>query len=353
MTYQSLTRAAGLFLLASSIMVSGGCGYKTPPVPPQSVVPEAVNDLVYAVGDNGVDLTWSFPIKTIKGKPIDNIASFELYRAEIPLEDYCGGCPIPFAEPIDVAAGSPGDGKVRRKASFTADMLLSGHKYFFKVRSRTSWWAESADSNIITFLWFKPVAAPAALQAVAKDREIRLSWKPVTAYADGSALDNPVRYQVLRSTGGGEFEKIGGPLETTSYVDKQVLNGRKYFYTVQSVMSYQNEQVDGAVTKEVAAVPVDLTPPLPPVGITAVRTDVGIKIFWDRSEDDDLGGYRVYRRAANEDKYTKLGDVAPEYTLFVDSKADDVVRYYYAVTGIDQSTPPNESAKSREATIRY
>ena len=188
---------------------------------------------------------------------------------------------------------------------------------------------------------------------MAKDREIRLSWKPVTAYADGSALDNPVRYQVLRSTGGGEFEKIGGPLETTSYVDKQVLNGRKYFYTVQSVMSYQNEQVDGAVTKEVAAVPVDLTPPLPPVGVTAVRTDVGIKIFWDRSEDDDLGGYRVYRRAANEDKYTKLGDVAPEYTLFVDSKADDVVRYYYAVTGIDQSTPPNESAKSREATIRY
>ena len=59
MTYQSLAKAAGLFLLATTILVSGGCGYKNPPIPPQSIVPEAVNDLVYTVGDKGVDLTWT------------------------------------------------------------------------------------------------------------------------------------------------------------------------------------------------------------------------------------------------------------------------------------------------------
>ncbi len=52
-----------------------------------------------------------------------------------------------------------------------------------------------------------------------------------------------------------------------------------------------------------AATPMDLTPPLPPTGVTVVRTDVGIKIFWDKSDADDIGGYRVYRRAANKDSY--------------------------------------------------
>jgi len=328
-------------------------GYKNPPVPPQTIVPEAVNDLVYTVSDKGVDLTWTYPIKTIKGDPIDNIATFELYRAEIPLEDYCGSCPIPFAAPINVDAGAPVDGAKRRKATFSEDMLRGGHKYFFKVKSRTSWWAESADSNIITFTWSKPAAAPQGLSAVAKDREIGLSWQPVTTNADGSALENPVRYQVLRSLGGGEMEKVGKLVEKTSYLDRHVLNGKKYFYAVQTVMILNDDKVDGAVSAKVAAVPVDLTPPLIPAGVTAVRTDVGIKIFWDKNTDEDVAGYRVYRRPADKDTYTLLGEVAPQYVLYVDSSAGDSVRYYYAVTAIDSSTPPNESAKSREATIRY
>lgn len=353
MTYQSLAKAAGLFLLATTILVSGGCGYKTPPVPPQTIVPEPINDLVYTVGDNGVELSWTYPIETIKGDPIENVAGFELYRAEIPLDDYCGSCPIPFAEPLNVEAGAPIDGTKRRKATFTADMLLAGYKYFFKVRSRTSWWAESADSNIVTFTWSKPAAAAKGLTVVPKDREVRLSWQPVTTHTDGTALENPVRYQVLRSTGGGELERVGDPLEKTSYLDRQVLNGKKYFYAVQTIMMLQEEKVEGAVSGKIAAVPVDLTPPVAPAGVTAVRTDVGIKIFWDKNTDEDIAGYRVYRRAASEDTYTLLGEVAPEYVIYVDSSAGESVRYYYAVTAFDSSNPPNESIKSREATIRY
>jgi len=352
MTYQSLAKATGLFLLATSIMAFSGCGYKSPPVPPQTIVPEAVTDLVYTVGEDGVELTWSYPIKTIKGDPIENIATFELFRAEIPLDDYCGGCPIPFAEPIAVDGGAPIDGTVRRKAMVKADMLRAGNKYFYKVRSRTSWWAESEDSNIVTFTWNKPVPAPTGLAAVAKDREVTLSWQPVTANEDGSKLDNPVRYQIMRAVGGGALQKLGKPVDNTSYLDREVLNGRKYFYAIRSVTMLKDEVVEGAVSAKVAAVPVDLTAPMPPSGVTAVHTSVGIKIFWDKSDDADLGGYRVYRRPADKDAYTLLGDVSPEYVLFVDSKADASVRYYYAVTAIDRSNPPNESMKSREATIR-
>ena len=37
---------------------------------------------------SGVRLSWSYPVKTIKGTDIVDISSFDLYRAVIPLSDY-------------------------------------------------------------------------------------------------------------------------------------------------------------------------------------------------------------------------------------------------------------------------
>lgn len=345
-----LVRVIGVFFLGASFLLTGGCGFKNKPVPPASVVPHAIDDLRYTINDKGVQLTWSFPVKTIKGSVLDDISSFQLFRAEIPLEDYCGSCPVPFAEPVMVNGGSPMDGETRRKVTFDSNLLRSGHKYFFKVRSRTSWFADSADSNIITLVWFDPAPAPGKVTAVPGDRQISLAWQPVALKTAGKDL--AIKYQVLRSLDGKEFTKIGDPLAATSYIDRQVRNGQKYLYSVQTLTGYKNELAEGGVSKEVATSPIDLTPPVAPTGVTAVRTDAGIKVFWDRSDAPDLAGYRVYRRAANKDTYEMLGKVEPTFTLFVDTKAGEDVRYYYAITAVDGATPANESNKSKEATIR-
>jgi hypothetical protein len=353
MNMTSMVRAAGTLLLGASFVFSGGCGYKDLPVPPSTVVPEPVSDLLYNVSGKGLQLTWSYPVKTIQGAAIDNISSFDLYRAAVPLADYYGGCPIPFGKAIQVDGGVPFDGKNRRKASYETSDLQSGYKYFYKVASRTSWLAASQDSNIITFVWYQPAMAPSSLTAVAGDRQVVLNWEAATKLSDGSNLDNPLKYQVKRSAGGKDFVNVGGPVTGTSFTDTQVRNGVKYFYTVQSLMVLEDELVEGAVTKEVVASPRDLTPPVSPSGVTAVATAVGTKIFWDKSDDADVAGYKVYRRAADKDDYEFLGKIAPEYMLYVDKNASGDVRYYYAVTAIDGSTPPNESKKSREATVRY
>ncbi len=51
---------AATLWLGATLLVSSGCGYKNLPVPPESVVPVAVQDLRYVVDDKGVKLSWTF-----------------------------------------------------------------------------------------------------------------------------------------------------------------------------------------------------------------------------------------------------------------------------------------------------
>lgn len=343
---------AGSFLLLGTLLATGGCGYKNQPVPPESIVPKPVEDLRYTVDEKGVTLTWSYPVETIRGTDVVDVSSFELYRAVVPIEEYCAGCPIPFGEPITLPGGESGQ-EVRRKAEYKSALLRSKHKYFYKVRSRTSWWASSDDSNIVSFIWHIPAKPPQNVAAAAKGDEIVISWQPVTELLDGSQIDIPVEYQVLRSVGGQGFEPLGAAVSGTSLVDSQVVTDQKYFYKVQTLLSVMENKVGSGVSEVASAIPVDTTPPPAPVGVTAVETDSGIKIFWDASSESDVGGYRIYRRSSDQDEVSQIGEVQAAYTLFVDKTARDDVRYYYSVTTIDQAEPANESMQSREATLGY
>jgi fibronectin type 3 domain-containing protein len=340
-------------VLGAALLVSGGCGYKNLPVPPESVVPKAIEDLRYTLQDDGVRMTWSYPLETIQGSDITEVASFDLLRAEIPLDDYCPTCPVPFTEPIQVDGGvCVVDGK-RRTATYDYGLLRTGHKYFFKVQARKDWWASSADSNIITFVWNERLPAPSGLSVTAKDSSVQLRWQPVAGYDDGRPVEEGVQYQVLRQVGSGAFAKLGEPTSATAYVDGAVKNGQKYSYQVQSVMLFGTDLVDGGKSEAFSVTPVDTTPPPVPSGVMAVRTGSGIRVIWDGSMDADITGYRIYRRTAAGSAFSLIGKVNSPSTTFVDSSAAEDVRYYYTVTAVDNSNPANESGKSKEATLRH
>ena len=153
------TQLAGALLFTGTLFLVAGCGYKTAPVPPDSIVPKAINDLRYSVSEKGVTLNWTFPKETIRGTDLTDISTFDVYRAVVPLNDYCPTCPIPFNEPIQVAGGLV-DPESNRQGTYETSLLRSGHKYFFKVHARTSWWAASPDSNIVSFIWHTPAKGP-------------------------------------------------------------------------------------------------------------------------------------------------------------------------------------------------
>ncbi len=341
-----LSPVAVLFLLVAL----GGCGFKTLPVAPQTVVPVPITDLRYELSEKGVTLFWSYPIETVSGKDISTINNFILYRAVVPMDSYCETCPIPFGSPIDLPGGSlQSEGK--KVATYEATLLRPGNLYFFKVRSKTGWLAESADSNLVSFVWEIPAMAPQGLTATITGSRVELAWHPVTAHVDGTPITETLEYQVSRSVGGASFVNIGKPVKETGFVDTSARTGHKYLYKVQAMSVYDKGMVGGGVSEAVVATPVDKTAPAPPLHVQAIRTGAGIKIIWDRVAEADLKGYRVYRRVSGGAR-SLIGEVEGALTSYEDRHLPvGTSRLFYSVSSIDRSEPANESVRSPEAMV--
>lgn len=345
-------RAFGLLaLLLLAVSGMNGCGYKTMPVPPDEIVPKAITDLRYELNEKGVLLSWTYPAETVKGEQLTDIVSFKLFRAVVPAEQYCESCPIPFAEPITVEGGAVVPDKPKTGV-YQDTLLRPGHLYFFKVRSASGWWAESADSNVVSFMWDIPPASPKTIEATVADRKVTLRWSPVTTHIDGTMIKEPVRYQVHRSEGGGPFILVGDLQTGQEFADAKVENGRKYQYKVQAVTMYDKGQVGGGVSPVVTAIPVDQTPPPVPSGIQGVRTANGVKVVWEKVDAVDLKGYRVYRRLPEGGKPVMVGEVNAPFTMFDDTSLPEADMWFYSVSSIDNASPVNESRPSAEVEVR-
>ncbi len=335
------------------LVLSGvaGCGYKTMPIPPEEILPMAITDLRYELDERGVTLNWTYPEETVRGDKLSDIESFKMFRAVVPADKYCENCPVPFGEPVLVEGGAIAPGKPKTGV-YSSTLLRPRHIYFFKVRSGSGWWAESADSNIVSFMWDIPPASPQTLEAKALDGKVKLNWSGVATHIDGTAITEPIKYRILRQRGGGAFTPVDGLQSQPEFVDTGLINGRKYQYKVQAVTMYEKGQVSGGVSPVVSATPIDRTAPPAPAGVQGVRTAKGVKILWNQVDAPDLKGYRVYRRLPGESQPVMVGEVTAPSTLYDDTSMPDSYEWYYSVSSIDQAKPVNESKRSDEVKVR-
>ncbi len=344
-----------LLLLLPLLGVTWGCGRKTRPVPPQTVVPVPINDLRYSLDEKGVTLAWSFPRRMENGAALTGIDGFEILRAVVSEDDYCKECPLAFGDPIIIKGGSSTVNGASRTGRYTEALLRPRHRYFFKVRTVTGWYAGRA-SNMIYFVWDKPVGAPLDLRIKAGDQALILSWQPPTAFLDGTPVVGPLTYRVYRrseyAAAGEGFRLLAKAVADPVFTDTSVVNGSRYYYNVRAVRQYKETLLVGAAGRVVAGVPRDLTPPAPPEDLAVVRTAVGVKIFWEEVRETDLAGYRVYRRGAAGRPAVLIGTVPAPALIFVDDKPPvGKGPWYYAVTAFDRAAPPNESPLSREVIM--
>lgn len=198
--------------------------------------------------------------------------------------------------------------------------------------------------------------SPVGIEGYAEQKRIRLFWK------DQTSRDRSVDgYHVYRSTTPMEitpdsaaatiqaeqtgFERITENLISSSaFDDKNVESGETYYYAVSSVDVFGEESVLSNTARFTTARP-DLRPPSR-VNVRSI-TD-GVEIHWNRSLQNGINRYRIYRRERGADTASLITDLPPEETRFTDQNVSPGIVYWYSVQVIGEQ---EASQRSTEISI--
>lgn len=99
-------------------------------------------------------------------------------------------------------------------------------------------------------------------------------------------------------------------------------------------------------------------PPVPPTGLYAVAGNGKVRLYWNRVNEDDIGGYIIYYgsepgsyRGSDSDLGASPIDVGNVFQFEVTGLSNSRL-YYFAVVAYDDTDPPHRSLFSREISAR-
>ncbi len=191
---------------------------------------------------------------------------------------------------------------------------------------------------------------PLDINAEAKDNKAIISWKinrndsAAFSYNVYRAYDSLGRY--LRLNSEILVQMINDETDENSemsFVDTLAYNGRQYFYAVVSVDYADNESDKNNI---LSVSPQDKQAPSVPKNIKSDAGELGIKIRWDLSPEDDIAGYVLYRAFDKDSTFVKIHtDLLPlNANSYEDITTQTGDEYFYRLTAVDQSG--NESEQS-------
>jgi hypothetical protein len=352
-------RAAGLLAVAFTLLGLGACGRRGNPVPPQVRVPEAVNDLTAVEREGGIEVGWTLPRRRLDRTRLLDPGVARLYR----VDDAGTGEPKSAMLKDDRIVGyteiatfrvqdEPSTAIQRGRVVYVDRRDLSyGRRYTYVVTTADSLGRTSPPSARVSISFIAPPGPPQALRAEPGDRSVRLTWAAPERLVDGSAVDAPLVYEVLRAAErGGTPAPVGRtqPGQTT-FTDRGLENDRTYDYAVRAIRTAGAASGTGEPSPRVTATPVRSTPPAPVAGLVAVPSRGEVRLSWQPSTEADVAGYVVYR-AAEGAAPVRVGSARVPATTFVDREVP-AGTYRYTVRAFDATARANESAPSNEVTV--
>ncbi len=172
----------------------------------------------------------------------------------------------------------------------------------------------------------------------AGDEEIVLSWKN----PEHSSFKEVV---ICRDTSSfpsrtNEGTKVYNG-NATSYVDKGITNGTKYYYSLFPIDNSNNTHT--LIT--VSGTPADLVAPHPVSSFTAAGNDEKVVLNWVNSTSSDFEGVKIIRKTGS--KPTSLTDGTEIYsgtdTNYIDAPLTNGTNYFYSIYAHDEV--PNYSTE--------
>jgi hypothetical protein len=351
---------AARMLLGSVLLVAGllGCGRRGAPVPPRPAAPAAAGTLRADLLDSTILLTWNRPTQNEDGSPLTDLLEFRLFRTVGPTAPRETGGRSAFSLLATVRADQPENAVVQGdryafrddggSAGFTPD-----HRYSYRLQAVNRRGVAGGQSAEVSVDFSLAPPPPGGLVPVAGDRVVSLTWRP-PAGAVPPGAPSPRGYNIYRGLQPGDYGSQpinAGPVVEMQFRDAAVENETTYYYVVRSVGGERPPWRESTNSDEVSATPIDLTPPAPPRGLTAVPAPGVMSLSWSANTEPDLRGYLVYRREPPALIPVRLTDIPVQNTTFTDRTVRSGATYVYTITAVDRSRRRNESAPSAEVSV--
>lgn len=358
-----MKRAAAILALGLALLPGQACGKKGPLQPPLSAGPKPVEGLTARQRAETVILEWTNPEKAVDGRPVGALEAVEIWVFDRGLP--AGARPGPAAE-VEKAARlarripraefasfrGPAEGASRSMAfAFVFDPGPAGPKDLaFTVRvldgkRRGSDFAAPVAVAVRTCP--KP---PWNVEArVLRDR-IEISWWGPESNIDGTKPESVSGYAVYRFEGESPERRLGTTAsDVTRYEDRGFRFGQTYSYFVRALAAGTKEEVESGDSAAAEAVARDIFPPDPPAGLVAIAAPDAVSLSWAAGREEDLAGYRVWRKEPGLSDYVALTPGLLAANAFTDATAARGKTYIYAVSAVDKDG--NESARAESGPV--
>jgi len=227
-----------------------GCGRKGPLLPPDALVPAAVQDLTVQQQGEEFRVSWSAPSKEKGGRPLRDLAGFRLYRRNIAGDGSdCSSCPDSWKLLTSIDLDMPG---ITRQSgapfSYRDKVPATGStsQYRLLAVSRSGGVSAPATSPLKKL---HPVILPPTLQAAVLPAAVRLEigYSPVgKAKVAGFNV-----YRRLNQNDPAPFPLNSAPLGQAVWEDQQVEFGRSYRYSATVLLEQEGEIVESLPSAEV------------------------------------------------------------------------------------------------------
>ncbi len=358
------------FLIISSLFfLFSSCGKKGSISPPLIKIPQKIKSFAAAQQGMKIILMWSNPTTYIDGNPLEEISKIEVWLAEEEKE--------PTQEGDHVIETSLAEKEFREKAKLVAtiemekfseyiteeggeseefryefpisqEQILS-KKYIFGLRILD---IKKRESDFSKFLAIEPRILPLAprnLRSEVFEDRIAISWDPPEKNIDQSSPAKVKGYNIYRSEKKEKPQLLNSSLlNENNYDDIDFLFENEYQYLVRASATDSSpflESDDSEVLKVLAK---DKFAPEPPAGLVSITGEDYISLSWNENREEDLAGYRVWRKKEGQEDYILLTSESIQENTYRDTEVEKNKRYYYSITALDELG--NESQKSMEVS---
>ena len=337
-----------LFLLLGLSFSS--CGKKAPPVSSIKSIPKAISDLKAFARGKEIILVFTRPKDVEYGK----ISGFKILRREKKKED-CEGCPNRFVLLEDLFYEMPEKATLKDNKIIYFDRDIKyGVTYLYQVVSYTEREIYSDISNIAKVDCGMPFLPPRGLTAIEGDKKVILSWLEPAFLLDGKESKDIYGYNIYRSKKKEDIPLI--PLnkkvnKKPFYEDTEVLNETPYYYKICTLRMFKDTLVEGQLTYEIRVVPTSAFIPKAPLHLICIQKEEGVLLVWEETEEENILGYNIYRRAYNENEYKRINIETVEKIKYMDKEIESGKEYFYRITAVNNLPEQNESPMSEEIKI--